>query len=464
MGKGGDAEWRARMQRLLQKQQQKQQKRMGDGKARTTASEESSSSSSSNSPESPLPPPPLKEVGDPRSALYAGSESTLRPKPHQRADAAWAFLESVEASQGRLTLSSFHVVRKIGSGAVADVYLVSLPGHPKQRFALKVLQKSKLFKLNKVKRIVMEHRILSAMDHPFVVTLYRTFNTAAVVAFLMEHCAYGDMYQHLHRQPAFRLSERVAKAYAAQVLCGLQYMHVQGFVYRDLKPENLLLSKQGHVVLSDFDLSRRAEHATVRLLDLSQEDDDARTAHDAGSALALAMGEGLSSASASSCPGPSAGGSAGGSGGCGAAGGGGLGMRKSRSMPDMLSLCAVPDMRTTSFVGTDEYIAPEIVKGAGYSSSVDWWSLGILIFEMVYGRTPFEAGGNRSACFKRIVEEPLVFPTAPKVSKECRDLIACLLRKDPKERLGSTLGATEVQSHAFFDDIKWPLLRTRRSQ
>eukprot|EP00216_Chloropicon_sp_CCMP2111_P004302 CAMPEP_0198236356 /NCGR_PEP_ID=MMETSP1446-20131203/2249_1 /TAXON_ID=1461542 ORGANISM="Unidentified sp, Strain CCMP2111" /NCGR_SAMPLE_ID=MMETSP1446 /ASSEMBLY_ACC=CAM_ASM_001112 /LENGTH=350 /DNA_ID=CAMNT_0043918067 /DNA_START=371 /DNA_END=1420 /DNA_ORIENTATION=- len=331
--------------------------------------------------------------------LTSMAKQTIRPRPHQRADPMWDLLDRIEAKLGApLELSNFRLLKKIGSGAVASVYLVELPGHD-ARFALKILSKRELCRRNKIRRTIMEHSILCSTDHPFVVTLYRTFSNGSVIGFLMEYCMYGDMFQSLHRQPMNRLQECNARVYAAQVLVALQYMHVHGYVYRDLKPENILLSQEGHIKLTDFDLSRKAAPPSIRL-------------HQGK--------EGGAEEEGKMCAG----------------------------------VVSVPALRTTSFVGTDEYIAPEIITGRGYTCSVDWWSLGILIYEMVYGMTPF-AAANRNTCFRKIIEEKVAFPVIPKVSDNFKDIIMQLLCKDPKKRLGSTLGAAEIIDHPFFADIKW---------
>ena len=117
-----------------------------------------------------------------------------------------------------------------------------------------------------------------------------------------------------------------------------------------------------------------------------------------------------------------------------------------------------PVARANSFVGTEEYLAPEIINASGHSAPVDWWSFGILIYELIYGITPFR-GARRDETFENIVRTPLRFPAKPIVSEACQDLISQLLIKDPAQRLGSKSGAEEIKSHAFFKGINWALLR-----
>ena len=118
---------------------------------------------------------------------------------------------------------------------------------------------------------------------------------------------------------------------------------------------------------------------------------------------------------------------------------------------------SVPDLVTNSFVGTAEYIAPEVITGFGHSSSVDWWTFGILIYEMLFGRAPFQ-GTNRDEIFKKIMDEKLKFPEEVAVSKEAKKLMRALLTPDAKKRLGAEHGAADIKAHPFFAGINWALV------
>lgn len=186
--------------------------------------------------------------------------------------------------------------------------------------------------------------------------------------------------------------------YAAEVLLALEYLHAMGFVYRDLKPENILLHESGHIRLTDFDLSK----ASVTPVN----------AH----VVQSMMGTGP-------------------------------------------TLVAEPSLVTNSFVGTLEYLAPEVIVGRGYGASVDWWTFGILMYEMLYGHPPFQ-GRNQDDTFAQIKKSSLKFPDHARgpVSKECKSLIKKLLTHDPKKRLGSEQGAAEIKAHPFFKDINLQLI------
>ena len=415
----------------------------------------------------------------------------MSPKPNQQTDAHWSVLERAERERdGRpVEMSDFSIIRKLGTGSSATVYLVKLRDDvavSDVRFALKVFHKNEYGRKNRVKRIITEHSILCSTDHPFVVTLYRTFFENGSVGFLMEYCKHGDMYQLLQRQPMGRFPEYQVRVYAAQVLIALQYMHMQGYVYRDLKPENILVCEDGHIKLTDFDLSRQVDPPMLSVMHpknpqlkgvhglrkIRSESNIHSMSHSLTSSTTTTFGIGNSNSSSRSSMSTVVGSAR-------------EGMKKKmlmnsrnknklkmtqdkgtrsdhHGMNNHPRLVGVPKMRSTSFVGTDEYIAPEVITCRGYSSSVDWWSLGIFVYEMSYGCTPF-ASKNRNTCFKKIVEEELTFPNFPdKVSDTCKDLMRSLLIKEPSERLGGLQGASEIKAHPFFASTRWALLRYKR--
>lgn len=122
------------------------------------------------------------------------------------------------------------------------------------------------------------------------------------------------------------------------------------------------------------------------------------------------------------------------------------------------TLIAEPRARANSFVGTEEYLAPEVINAGGHSAGVDWWSFGILMYELLYGTTPFR-GARRDDTFENILSAPLTFPSKPQVTPACIDLIQQLLHKNPLKRLGAQRGAEEIKAHPFWKGINWALLR-----
>ena len=200
---------------------------------------------------------------------------TCKPKPHRYTDDRWKAIRSAnDRKRASLGVEDFQVIRRIGRGDVGSVHLVRLKG-TNVLYAMKVLEKAEMVERNKLHRVRTEDTILSAVDHPFVATLFTSFQTSTSLHFVMEvraaarfrarasalrpripqFCAGGELFELLHKQPNKRFTEAHARFYTAEVLLALQYLHLLGFIYRDLKPENVLLQGTGHVLLTDFDLS-----------------------------------------------------------------------------------------------------------------------------------------------------------------------------------------------------------------
>ena len=393
---------------------------------------------------------------------WANFPSKLAPiKPHRQGDTNMSALQAVVEREGKLRLRQFHRVRQLGSGDVGMVDLIALGDAQGPLYALKSLEKQEMIDRNKVGRVKSEERILAAVDHPFLTTCYGQLQTDTHLHFLLEYCPGGELYALLNAQPGKRLPESAVKFYAAEVLLALQYLHLQGFIYRDLKPENILLHTSGHIKLTDFDLSCCASKIHPTLLPRSAvksipEDSDAsegqknRESSSSWSKSASQMknsgdvGSQSTSTSSGEHTGP------------GKPNHHLQGRRSYYSPPLILS--AKPEVRANSFVGTEEYLAPEIVTGAGHDSMVDWWSFGILLYELLFGTTPFR-GSRRDATFENIVKQNLAFPSSPHVSNEVKDLITRLLIKDPDARLGAQAGGDEIKLHSWFRDVDWALIR-----
>nr|AML79597.1 putative LOV domain-containing protein [Krameria lanceolata] len=335
--------------------------------------------------------------------LWAIHSQPVFPKPHKRHSASWAAIEKITAQGEKIGLHHFQPIKPLGCGDTGSVHLVELKGTG-ELYAMKAMEKSIMLNRNKVHRACIEREIISVLDHPFLPTLYTSFQTSTHVCLITDFCPGGELFALLDKQPMKIFKEESARFYAAEVLIGLEYLHCLGIIYRDLKPENILLQKDGHVVLTDFDLSFISPCRPQVIKH----------------------------------PPPS-------------------NRRRSRSQPPPIFV-AEPVSQSNSFVGTEEYIAPEIITGAGHTSAIDWWALGILLYEMLYGRTPFR-GKNRQKTFANILHKDLTFPSSIPVSLAARQLINALLQRDPASRLGSNSGANEIKQHPFFRGINWPLIR-----
>ncbi|PKU87590.1 phototropin-2 isoform X2 [Dendrobium catenatum] len=338
-------------------------------------------------------------------ALWEVHSKPVFPKPHNSNKSSWKAIEKITGEGEQLSLKHFRPIKPLGCGDTGSVHLVELEG-TNQLFAMKAMDKVVMMNRNKVHRACIEREIYSLLDHPFLPTLYASFQTTTHVCLITDFCPGGELFALLDRQPMKIIKEEVARFYAAEVIVGLEYLHCLGIIYRDLKPENILLQEDGHIMLTDFDLSfltnckpQVIKHATPT-------------------------------------------------------------RRRSKDHPPPIFV-AEPTTQSNSFVGTEEYIAPEIITGAAHSSAIDWWALGILLYEMLYGRTPFR-GKNRQRTFANILYKDLTFPSSIPVSLAARQLINGLLHRDPTYRLGSNIGANEIKQHSFFREINWPLIRCMR--
>ena len=292
--------------------------------------------------------------------------------------------------------SSFVKIRKLGEGDVGKVYLVK-EKKTDNLFAMKVISKKEMIKRKKTKRILAEQEILATSNHPFIVTLYHTFQTEEHLFFCMEYCLGGEFFRALQTRESKCISEDDAKFYLCEAIAALEYLHLLGFIYRDLKPENILLHQSGHIMLSDFDLS----------IQMPNSKNPSIQGHNVDTNLSS------------------------------------------------------DDFRTNSFVGTEEYISPDVIRGNGHSVSVDWWTLGILLYEMLYGCTPFK-GNDINETFSNILKNDVSFPSNPSVSRVCKDLIKKLLIKDEHKRLGSKKGAADLKAHPWFKKVGWSFLRNQQ--
>lgn len=226
-----------------------------------------------------------------------------------------------------------------------------------------------------------------------------------------------------------------------------------GIVYRDLKPENVLVRDEGHIMLSDFDLSLRCSVNPTLVKSSSVHINSGSNSGSSSSSLGILDDE----YAVHGCIQPSTffpri-----------------LPSKKNRksksdfglfvngSLPELMA--EPTNVRSMSFVGTHEYLAPEIIRGEGHGSAVDWWTFGIFLYELLHGTTPFKGQGNRATLYN-VVGQPLRFPESPQVSFMARDLIRGLLVKEPQKRIAYKRGATEIKQHPFFEGVNWALVRS----
>ncbi|KAJ0041828.1 hypothetical protein Pint_17129 [Pistacia integerrima] len=380
-----------------------------------------------------------------RSDSLESSSAPLRP--HTGGDVRWDAINIMNAKPTPIGLSNFRLLKRLGYGDIGSVYLVELRG-TNTYFAMKVMDKASLASRNKLLRAQTEREILGLLDHPFLPTLYSYFETDKFYCLVMEFCSGGNLHSLRQKQQNKHFTEEAARFYASEVLLALEYLHMLGIVYRDLKPENVLVREEGHIMLSDFDLSLRCSVSPTLVKSSSVHLNNGT----AGSGAILNDEFAVHGCMQPSNFFPRI-----------------LPSKKNRKSKSDFGTCvggALPELmaeptnvRSMSFVGTHEYLAPEIIRGEGHGSAVDWWTFGIFLYELLHGTTPFKGQGNRATLFN-VVGQPLRFPENPQVSFVARDLIRGLLVKEPHKRIAYKRGATEIKQHPFFEGVNWALVRS----
>lgn len=393
-------------------------------------------------------------TGSDVSEESACSSISSTSKPHKANDSRWEAIQIIRSRDGNLGLSHFKLLKKLGCGDIGSVYLSELSG-TKSYFAMKVMDKASLTGRKKLLRAQTEKEILQCLDHPFLPTLYTHFETDKFSCLVMEFCPGGDLHTLRQRQRGKYFPEQAVKFYVAEILLAMEYLHMLGIIYRDLKPENILVREDGHIMLSDFDLSLRCA-VSPTLIRSSNPDTEALRKNSQAYCAQPACVE-PSCMTQPSCAAPTT---------CFGPRFFSKSKKDRKPKPEVVNqvrpwpeLMAEPsDARSMSFVGTHEYLAPEIIKGEGHGSAVDWWTFGIFLYELLFGKTPFKGSANRATLFN-VIGQPLRFPEYPVVSFSARDLIRGLLVKEPQQRLGCKRGATEIKQHPFFEGVNWALIR-----
>eukprot|EP01029_Cantina_marsupialis_P002712 TRINITY_DN12582_c0_g1_i1.p1 TRINITY_DN12582_c0_g1~~TRINITY_DN12582_c0_g1_i1.p1 ORF type:complete len:511 (-),score=120.91 TRINITY_DN12582_c0_g1_i1:1300-2832(-) len=282
---------------------------------------------------------------------------------------------SAEDDSKKVSIKDFSLIKVIGKGNFGKVFLVHRVDDPGKVYAMKILLKRDVINQNQVIHTMTEREVLSTVDHPFIVKLHWAFQSQKKLFFVLEYCAGGELFYHLGKVGCF--SEERCTFYAAELVLALEYLHKKDFVYRDLKPENVLLDETGHVKLTDFGLAKARVTSSVT--------------------------------------------------------------------------------GATSFCGTVDYLAPEVVQRRGHGHAVDWWSLGALIYEMLSGAPPFMTGHTNDTF---VAIQKGQFEMYEEFSAEAKDLLSNLLDVNPTTRLGAS-GAEEVKMHPFFRTINWEAMLAR---
>lgn len=339
-------------------------------------------------------------------------------KQEKRIQHAVKETEFLRLKRSRLGVEDFEPLKVIGRGAFGEVRLVQKKdtGHV---YAMKILRKADMLEKEQVAHVRAERDILVEADHQWVVKMYYSFQDPINLYLIMEFLPGGDMMTLLMKKDT--LSEDCTQFYITETALALESIHKLGFIHRDIKPDNLLLDARGHIKLSDFGLctGMKKSHRTEFYRDLSQ----------------AKPSDFISRACNASNPMDS--------------------KRRAESWKKNRRQLAY------STVGTPDYIAPEVFMQTGYSSSCDWWSLGVIMYEMMIGYPPF-CSENPQETYRKVMNwrETLVFPPEVPISNEARDMIQRFCC-EADQRIGSSGSIQEIKQHPFFKGVDWEHIRER---
>mmetsp|Transcript_2448 Transcript_2448/g.9919 ORF Transcript_2448/g.9919 Transcript_2448/m.9919 type:complete len:545 (-) Transcript_2448:2151-3785(-) len=366
--------------------------------------------------------------------LYRNQQRSLQQRMERRAAVAGDEELPVEARQellqeldeqerkytrlkrAKLTADDFEPLTIIGRGAFGEVRLVRDRSNG-QIYAMKKLKKTEMVRRGQVDHVKAERNLLAEVHDEAVVKLYYSFQDDEFLYLVMEYLPGGDMMTLLMRRDT--LTEDETRFYIAQTVLALETVHSANFIHRDIKPDNLLLDKDGHMKLSDFGLCKPVDQRLLDTLPEIAEEDGTPTPENEEAEGTVAD--------------------------------------PARRLAQLRHWHENRRRLAYSTVGTPDYIAPEVLLKKGYGLECDWWSVGAIMYEMLVGYPPFYSDEPMTTC-RKIVHwrHHLRFPAEVTLSPEARDLIERLLC-DVDQRLG-TAGVAEIKSHPFFYGIQWDRL------
>jgi len=307
--------------------------------------------------------------------------------------------EHLRLQRQRMHLDMFQRLGTIGRGAFGEVCLVRKK-ETNKTYAMKTLRKADVLRRGQVTHVKAERDLLAEADNAWVVRLFYSFQDKDSLYLVMDFVPGGDLMSLLVRSRTF--GEGVARFFIAEMVMAIDSVHKMGFIHRDIKPDNILIGADGHIKLSDFGLCTGFRWNR----------DDALFDNEEG---------------------------------MGGASGGGTARDRSGRIRSLAN----------SLVGTPNYIAPEVFQQQPYDNSCDWWSVGVILYEMLVGRPPFLATTARKTRQKVINwRRSFRIPKEANLSPGATSLIRSLIC-DSRDRLGHQSGIQEFQSLAFFDAITW---------
>ena len=293
------------------------------------------------------------------------------------------------------TIREYESLKIIGRGAFGEVH-VCREIKTGKIYAVKKIKKDILLQKNQIIHIRSEQKFMSKVKSPWIVDLKASFQEDDYLYLVMEFCQGGDFMNLLIKKDI--LSEDEARFYTAELILAVESIHKLDCIHRDIKPDNILIDKNGHIKLSDFGLAKISEN-------LGQTQKKKKK-------------------------------------------------KKKKNRPT--------HQKNFSCVGTAYYVAPEVLKKTGYSEDIDWWSVGVIFFEMLVGYAPFCSEETKDVCYKVINwKKFLKIPDDIVLSREAEDLIAKMINNS-NERLGKN-GVEEIKAHPFFKNVNWNNIRNTKA-
>ena len=323
--------------------------------------------------------------------------------------------ENLRKKRKKISIFDFEPLKIIGKGAFGEVRVCKyIPNG--SIVAIKKMKKEEMHKKNQVLHVRAERDVLSEAKNEWIVDLKFSFQDQHYLYLGMEFLPGGDLMSLLMARDI--LPEQEAKFYAAEIVLAIESVHKLDCIHRDLKPDNVLIDADGHIKLSDFGLSKKLD---LKLIDNNLQN-ELRNFGSNNNTNNIRGFKNLSYA---------------------------------QQFSQFKSLKS-KKRRAFAFstVGTPDYIAPEVIRQKGYGQEIDWWSLGVIMFEMMIGYPPFFSESSTETC-KKILDWKNTLNIRPEanISREAEDILRKLIN-DPESRLGAN-GADEIKSHPFFKGIDW---------
>ena len=324
--------------------------------------------------------------------------------------------ENLRKKRKKISIFDFEPLKIIGKGAFGEVRVCKyIPNG--DIVAIKKMKKEEMHKKNQVLHVRAERDVLSEAKNEWIVDLKFSFQDQNYLYLGMEFLPGGDLMSLLMARDI--LPEQEAKFYAAEIVLAIESVHKLDCIHRDLKPDNVLIDADGHIKLSDFGLSKKLD---LKLLDNPGQNGPKSN-----------YGNNINNNV--------------------------KGTNQNMSYAQQFSQFKnIKNKKRRAFafstVGTPDYIAPEVIRQKGYGQEIDWWSLGVIMFEMMIGYPPFFSESSTETC-KKILDWKNTLNIRPEanISKEAEDILRKLIN-DPESRLGAN-GADEIKAHPFFKGIKW---------